>query len=130
VLGSYSRVLVENPSLARSALVARPSGPNYLKLLEALVTLFAEGGAPYGQAVLGLDLLLQNATASVVEHAGHEEVDDDAEWNSLAEALAEASPASTPRVAALGTQLMHGTPEQRRKWAIWMLLNGMLHTPP
>jgi AcrR family transcriptional regulator len=129
VLDSYSRVLLENPGLARSALVARPSGPNYLNLVEALLTLLDEGGVPDEQAVLGLDLLLQNATASVVEHAGHEDAVG-SEWNSLAEALADASPTNTPRVAALGMQLLSGTPEQRRKWAIRMLLNGMLHTPP
>jgi AcrR family transcriptional regulator len=128
VLGSYSRVLLGNPGLARSALVARPSGPNYLNLLEALLTLFAEGGVPDEQAVLGLDLLLQSATASVVEHAGHEEPVG-SEWNSIAAALTEASPTTTPRVAALGMQLMHGTPELRRTWGIRMLLNGMMHTP-
>ncbi|WP_194892698.1 TetR/AcrR family transcriptional regulator [Catenulispora pinisilvae] len=129
VLGSYGRVLVENPGLARSALVARPSGANYLNLVEALLTLLNEGGIPDAQAAWGLDLLLQNATASVVEHPGREGSNSVGEdWDSLAEALADASPAGTPRVAALGTQLMSGTAQSRRKWAIRVLLDGMKHT--
>ena len=130
VLGSYSRVLYDNPGLARSALVARPSGPNYLNLVEALLTLLGEGGIPDPQAAWGVDLLLQDATSSAAEHAGREHSDGAGqEWNSLAAALEDASPTGTPRVAALGAQLLSGTPESRRKWAIRTLLDGMLHTP-
>ncbi|HTF52918.1 MAG TPA: TetR/AcrR family transcriptional regulator [Pseudonocardia sp.] len=130
VLGSYSRVLDENPGLARSALVARPSGPNYLNLLEALLALLGEGGVPDAQAAWGVDILLLMATASVVEHGAHEEEPGSGqEWDSLAAALEEASPASTPRVAALGAQLLSGAPPQRRAWAIRVLLDGMQHTP-
>lgn len=130
VLGSYSRVLDENPGLARSALVARPSGPHYLDLIEALLTLLGEGGVPDAQAAWGVDLLLQNATASVVEHSGRQDPDSAGEeWNSVAAALEEASPTGTPRVAALAGQLLSGTPDQRRSWAIRMLLDGMAHTP-
>jgi hypothetical protein len=32
-------------------------------------------------------------------------------------------------VAALGVQLLSGTPDSRRKWAVRLLLDGMLHTP-
>jgi AcrR family transcriptional regulator len=130
VLGSYSRVLDENPGLARSALVARPSGPNYLNLLEALLALLGKGGVPDAQAAWGVDILLLMATASVVEHSAREgEPGSGQEWNSLAAALEEASPASTPRVAALGAQLLSGAPSQRRAWAIRVLLDGMRHTP-
>ena len=130
VLGSYSRVLDENPGLARSALVARPTGPNYLSLLEALLTLLDEGGVPDDRAAWGVDILLLVATASVVEHAGHgDQGPGSAEWNSLATALEEASPTATPHVAALGSALMSGTPHLRRKWAIRMLLEGTEHTP-
>lgn len=43
VLTSYTSVLLEHPSLARSALVARPSGERYLNLLEALLSLLDQG---------------------------------------------------------------------------------------
>jgi AcrR family transcriptional regulator len=130
VLGSYSRVLNENPGLARSALVARPSGPNYLNLLEALLALLAKGGVPDAQAAWGVDILLLMATASVVEHSAREaELGSGDEWNSLVTAVEEASPTSNPRVAALGAQLLSGPPSHRRAWAIRVLLDGTLHTP-
>lgn len=130
VLGSYSRVLNENPGLARSALVARPSGPNYLNLLEALLALLAKGGVPDAQAAWGVDILLLMATASVVEHSARaDEPGSGDEWNSLVTAVNEASPTSNPRVAALGAQLLSGPPSHRRAWAIQVLLDGTLHTP-
>lgn len=130
VLGSYSRVLDENPGLARSALVTRPSGPNYLNLLEALLALLSKGGVPDAQAAWGVDILLLMATASVVEHSTREdESGSGQEWSSLVAAVEEASPAANPRVAALGTQLLSGAPSQRRAWAIRVLLDGTLHTP-
>lgn len=130
VLGSYSRVLDENPGLARSALVARPSGPNYLRLLDALLALLEEGGIPQDRAAWAVDVLLLMATASVAEHAGRaDEGPGSPEWNALAAAIGEASPSATPRVAALGAALMSGTPHLRRKWAIRMLLAGAEHTP-
>lgn len=130
VLGSYGRVLDENPGLARSALVARPSGPNYVHLVEGLLSLLDDGEVPDAQAAWGVDILLLVATASVVEHAAHGGAPAAGEeWNSLASALDEASPADTPRVAALSAHLLSGTPQLRRQWAIRMLLNGALHTP-
>src|SRR6266567_2699635 len=43
VLTSYTKLLFDNPGLAQSALVARPSGPGYLNLLEAVLALLHEG---------------------------------------------------------------------------------------
>ena len=130
VLGSYSRVLDENPGLARSALVARPSGPNYLNLLEALLALLTKGSVPDAQAAWGVDILLLMATASVVEHSAREdEPASGQDWKSMVAAVEDASPAGNPRVAALGAQLLSGAPAQRRAWAIRVMLEGTLHTP-
>lgn len=43
VLTAYAAMLYEHPTLARSALTARPSGPNYLNLIETLLALLASG---------------------------------------------------------------------------------------
>ncbi|MEU2623761.1 TetR/AcrR family transcriptional regulator [Streptomyces sp. NPDC007157] len=130
VLASYSDLLHQYPSLARAALVARPSGPNYLNLLEALLALLSLGGVPDGQAAWGVDVLLQMATASAAEHAGRDgSPDTEEEWNAVATAVENASAADTPHVAALGSELLSGTPQTRRTWQIHMLLNGILHTP-
>jgi AcrR family transcriptional regulator len=130
VLTSYSRLLYQHPSLAQSALVARPSGPNYLSLLEALLVLLSEGGVPDDQAAWGVDVLLQVATASAAEHAGREGLpDSEKEWSAVAAAVENASATETPHVAALGSELLSGTPRMRQAWKIQMLLNGILHTP-
>ncbi|MFB7586117.1 TetR/AcrR family transcriptional regulator [Streptomyces sp. NPDC056169] len=130
VLESYGDVLHQHPALAHSALVARPSGPHYVALLEALLALLAEGGVPDAQAAWGVDVLLQAATASAAEHSAHDASPHaDEDWSALADALENASSDRAPHVAALGSRLLSGTPRTRRKWGVRMLLNGMLHTP-
>ncbi|MFI9761331.1 TetR/AcrR family transcriptional regulator [Streptomyces sp. NPDC051963] len=130
VLASYTRLLYQHPSLAQSALVARPSGPNYLKLLETLLALLSQGGVPDGQAAWGVDVLLQVATATAAEHAVRDgSPDSEAEWNAVTAAVENVSETEAPHVAALGSELLSGTPRMRATWRINMLLNGILHTP-
>ncbi|MDQ0376071.1 TetR/AcrR family transcriptional regulator [Amycolatopsis thermophila] len=130
VLSSYSDVLFEHPGLAQSALVARPSGRNYLNLLEALLTLLHEGGVPDEQAAWGVDLLLQTATATAAEHSTRRGLPGTAdEENTLAEALRTASARTHPRLAALGAELLTGSGGERRRWAFHALINGTLRTP-
>lgn len=130
VLASYGRLLYQHPSLAQSALVARPSGPNYLNLLEALLALLSQGGVPDDQAAWGVDVLLQVATASAAEHSGRDDSSDSAEeWSAVAAAVANAPASKVPHIAALGSELLSGTPRSREMWRTRMLLNGILHTP-
>ncbi|MFF8918884.1 TetR/AcrR family transcriptional regulator [Streptomyces sp. NPDC015032] len=131
VLANYEEVLFAHPALARSALVARPAGGNYLALLETLLALLAEGGVPDLQAAWGVDVLLQTATASAAEHSARRE-DSNAEqdWNQLRQALAGASPDVHPHVRAQADNLVSGTPAERRRWGIDTLLNGIQATTP
>ncbi|MFF9556071.1 TetR/AcrR family transcriptional regulator [Streptomyces albus] len=132
VLVSYMGVLSEHPGLARTAVVVRPSGPNYLNLLQALLRLLHEGGVPDDRAAWGVDPLLLVATAVTAEHSAHGAASRpgaDAEWNALTDALRGASPADHPHLAGRAGQLLSGTPEQRRGWFFRMLLDGMARTP-
>ncbi|MEU6275620.1 TetR family transcriptional regulator [Streptomyces populi] len=130
VLASYEEVLFAHPALAQSALTARPSGSNYLALLEALLALLAEGGVPDLQAAWGVDILLQNATSSAAEHsARREDSRADEDWARLNEALAATSPDVHPHVRAQAAHLVSGTPAERRRWSVNMLLNGIRTTP-
>jgi AcrR family transcriptional regulator len=131
VLTSYTRVLFEHPGLARSALVARPSGDRYLDLLDALLSLLSEGGVPDDRAAWAVDLLLQFATATAAEHAAGEKdpADAEGEWAALARALRGASATRHPHVAALGTELLSGPGEARLNWGFHVLINGIPHTP-
>ncbi|WP_017558851.1 TetR/AcrR family transcriptional regulator [Nocardiopsis baichengensis] len=129
VLTSYNEVLHARPALARSALLARPSGANYLDLVEALLTLLAEGNVPGNQAAWGVDVLLQVATASAAEHSAQaESADAQDEWSALTDALRAASPDRRPHIAALAEELIAGPPTARRTWIFHALINGILHT--
>ncbi|HWD01561.1 MAG TPA: TetR/AcrR family transcriptional regulator C-terminal domain-containing protein [Amycolatopsis sp.] len=126
VLTSYAAVLFRYAGLAQSALVARPSGANYLRLLDTLLALLAEGGVPVGQAAWGVDLLLQHATATAAEHADERPV---AEWQAVFTAVRDASPRTHPHLAAARTELVSGAPEERLSWAFRALLAGIVRTP-
>ncbi len=130
VLTDYTVMLFEHPSLARSALVTRPSGEHYVSLLETLLTLLDEGGVPPGQAAWGLDVLLQFGTATAAEQGTREaSLDADDEWDALIRTVRNMSSATHPQVAALAGPLVSGTPEQRLSWGFRTLINGISATP-
>ncbi|MHC1563501.1 TetR/AcrR family transcriptional regulator [Actinomycetospora sp. C-140] len=130
VVGSYTAVLREHPSLARVAVVTRPSGPHYLALVETLLALLAEGGMPDDRAAWLVDLLLLVATASAAEHGTRgEEGTEGAADADLAATLRAASATQHPRVAALGEALVSGAPEDRERWFVDLLLAGGMGTP-
>ncbi|SOE07415.1 TetR/AcrR family transcriptional regulator [Streptomyces sp. Ag109_G2-15] len=125
VLTDCTRMLLEHPSLARSALTARPSGPHYLNLIETLLALLDEGGVPRERAAWGVDLLLQHATATAAEHAGEESPGD---WQALESTLRGASEDTHPHIASTGDALLSGAPEARLSWAFQALINGIERT--
>jgi AcrR family transcriptional regulator len=129
ILSSYTQVLFHNPGLAQSALVARPSGPGYLNLLEALLSLLAQGGVPGDRAAWALDLLLQFGTATAAEQATRDRaIDSQDEQDALAAALRSVDGQVHPHVAALGGELLSGTGQERLDWGFHVLINGTLHT--
>jgi AcrR family transcriptional regulator len=130
MLTDYTLTLFRHPSLARSALVTRPSGEHYVRLVETLLALLDEGGVPPGQAAWGLDVLLQFGTATAAEQGTREaSLDADDEWDALIRTVRGTSSATHPHVAALAGQLVSGTPEQRLSWGFRTLINGISATP-
>lgn len=130
LLGSYTGVLLEHPSLAHSALVARPSGPHYLALVEAVLELLHQGGVPDAQAAWGVDVLLQVATATAAEQSARRRAAAaEDEQNALVDALRLAPAQTYPRIAAIGPDLHSGTPGQRLSWIFRMVINGARATP-
>ncbi|MFE9612184.1 TetR/AcrR family transcriptional regulator [Streptomyces sp. NPDC006012] len=129
VLTEYTGMLLDHPTLARSALTARPAGPHYLRLIETLLALLDAGGVPRAQAAWGVDLLLQHATATAAEHAGQ---DDSAsartDRDALDSAVHHASEHTHPHVAATAGLLLSGTPRARLAWAFDALVNGIAQT--
>jgi len=135
VLTSYADVLFEYPGLAQSAMVARPTGEHYLKLIEGLLALLDEGKVPQRQAGWGIDILLGFATASAAEHSAPDprskkkQVTPGEEWAALADVVRNISAESYPQLAAHGTDLLAGPGSARLAWGFRVLINGVLSTP-
>jgi AcrR family transcriptional regulator len=130
VLTSYTRVLMGYPSLARSVLMLRPYGPNYLRFIDILLGLLDAGGVPARQAAWGVDLLLQHATATAAEQGTRRAaVGADSEQEALAMAIAEAPASEYPSIARSSGELLSGTGEQRLRWAFLSLIAGVSTTP-
>ncbi|WP_019068400.1 TetR/AcrR family transcriptional regulator [Streptomyces hokutonensis] len=125
-LTAYTAMLLQHPSLARSALTAWPSGPHYLNLIETLLALLDEGDVPPAQAAWGVDLLLQQATATAAEHSAEDTARDD--WDALTEALRSVSDRTHPHIAARSTELLAGAPEARLSWMFQALITGIERT--
>jgi AcrR family transcriptional regulator len=144
VLWSYTRILFEQPGLAQSVLVTRPSGPAYLSLAEGILALLSAGGVAPDRAAWAVDLLLHFATSTAAEQGTRERAasaqDEQGareraasaqdEENALAAALREAPAGTFPHIAALGLEeLMSGPGPDRLTWGFRVLINGILQTP-
>jgi AcrR family transcriptional regulator len=131
LVAAYHVVLFDHPGLASVALVTRLSGPRYLALVDAALGLLLEGGLTPAGAALTVDQLLLMTTASAVEHGTRAGLPDaDRQHASLVAEIDAASAAQYPNIAALGRELVSGTPAARSRWAFDMLVNGALSTPP
>ncbi|GAA1275524.1 TetR/AcrR family transcriptional regulator C-terminal domain-containing protein [Kitasatospora nipponensis] len=139
VLRSYTALLVDYPGLAQSALVTRPSGPGYLRLLDGLLALLGEG-VPTDRAAWAVDLLLHFATSTATEQGTRDRAPDaKAEEDDLAVAIANATHATHgtdgagatayPHIAAVGMDLLSGPGTDRLSWGFHVLINGILATP-
>ncbi|MFF7445687.1 MULTISPECIES: TetR/AcrR family transcriptional regulator C-terminal domain-containing protein [unclassified Streptomyces] len=130
VLTSYTRMLFAHPQLARSALVARPSGENYLRLVERILELLSRSGAPRAQVAWGVDKLLQDATATAAEHATQDqEPTSGDDWNATVQALRTADATTHPAITAHMPVLISGSADDRMHWAFDVLVNGITRTP-
>lgn len=129
VLSSYTVMLTQYPGLAQSALVTRPAGPGYLRLVDGLLALLGKN-VPADRTAWAVDLLLHFATSTAAEQGTRDRaVDAHAEEQNLAAAIA-AAPADTyPHVAAFGPDLLSGEGPDRMRWGLHVLINGILHTP-
>ena len=129
VLTSYTLVLFQHPQLARSALVARPSGENYLRLLERILDLLSRSGATVAQVAWGVDKLLQEATATAAEHSTQlQDPGAQDDWDALTRALHAADETTHPAIKAHMPVLITGG-GARLAWGFEVVINGLMRTP-
>ena len=129
VLWSYTAVLLEHPGLAQSALVTRPSGPGYLRLLEGVLALLNAADLSAARAAWAVDLLaLRHLTATEQGIRGRA-IDAGDEEARVAATLLDVSADEYPHVAAIGAELLSGEGPDRLTWGFNVLINGVLETP-
>jgi AcrR family transcriptional regulator len=130
VLTAYTELLTPYQGLAKTALFTRPSGPNSVRLWEALLALLAEGGIGGTDAAWSADLFLQRATATAAEQAVRlGDPTTPAADTEVADVLAGLSPKEHPHLAALYDEMLSGTPAGRLVWSFEVLLDGLAGGP-
>ena len=125
LLGAYTELLFTRPSLARSALTLRPTGPHYLRLVDSLLALLRAGDVPVRQAAWGVDLLVQLATATAAEQGTRKET---GAGDDLTFYVQDVPAAEYPDIARVGDELISGTGRQRGRWAFEALIDGIATT--
>lgn len=132
LLEQYTAVLFQYPEIAQMSISTRPSGPNYLALLDELLGLLHEGGVGDAQAAWGVDLLLAFPTATAVEHGLNHQSGDNTADEALADLgtkIAAADPAVHLHLARLGDYLISGSGPERTRWGYDVLIDGISRAP-
>ena len=127
LLKSYTGTLINRPGLAQLAMNTIASGPNALRILEALLALFAEAGVDGQIAAWAVDLVSLYATAIAVEESHRQRYGDPLE--PFIQLLGGVSARDFPRIYAAREQLTAGQGQERFEWAIEVLLKGVLPMP-
>ena len=131
VLWSYTRILFDQPGLAQSVLVTRPSGPAYLSLAEGILTLLSAPArcprtGPRGQWT-SCCTSPPRPPSSRPPASGRSRRATKKTPSSVA--LREAPAATFPHIAALGSSSCPGQATDRLTWGFQVLINGILQTP-
>jgi len=125
VISDYVDLLTEHGNLARSAMFVWPDGPHYLSLVDLLLRLLQSADADEKTAAWGIDLILQHANIAAAEWAARASGTGQ-DLDELATTLASADERRHPTLAAFDTAVfVQGTPDERRRWALDILLDGI-----
>ncbi|MFJ1733844.1 TetR/AcrR family transcriptional regulator [Streptomyces sp. NPDC088254] len=116
--------------LAGVALGAIPTGPNSLLVLDRMLALLKQGGLDDTAAAWAVDLLWLHIAAAAVEQNNHDTKGSDEETTvSAADRRYAALPADRyPMLTSMRQALF--SPGDRDTWALDVLINGILQTPP
>lgn len=130
LLEDYTGVLFKHPEIARIAMSTHTSGPNYLRLLDIILGLLNEGGVPSKQAAWGVDLLFAYPTFLAAERGSRTNAQRAANLDlaDLASHIAAADPVTFPHVAATKDEIVTGTPTERLRWGLSVIINGITQT--
>lgn len=133
VLGELD-VLGRYPGLAAHIAGTIPYGENALRVSELAVSLLLEGGADDEQAAWAVDLIGLWTTASAIEDSVYHRRtiagETEEEVTAAARAQFESLDATRfPTMHRLIDELFSGAGDERRRWALEVLLAGVLSVP-
>jgi AcrR family transcriptional regulator len=123
------------PGIARVAIADIPTGENGVGIVDALLGLLRAGGVPDASAAWGADVLSLYVTGVALERSvyaarGWTEEETDEYHEAVHRAFAAVPADRYPNVAALVPFLTTGGAEDRFRFGVDLLVNGLLHTPP
>jgi AcrR family transcriptional regulator len=128
LLQAYLQALYKRQGLAQLALSTIASGPNSLRILEALLGLLKEGGVDDLRAAWGIDLLTLYVTAIAAEQSIRRESDQ--ALGRVEDALSTVSEKQFPLIFALKETLLSGAGEDRGEWALDVIIDGIAGNRP
>jgi len=123
-LMAYLDVVYNRRGLAQLALGTIASGPNSLRIWEALLGLLKEGGADDLRAAWGLDLLILYVTAIAAEQSLR--LEDNRGLRRVRKALSTISEKQFPLLFGLRETLLSGDGETRGAWALDVIIDGIV----
>jgi AcrR family transcriptional regulator len=128
LLLSYLRLLYERQGLAQLAMSTIASGPNSLRIWEALLGLLKQGGVEDVKAAWGVDLLTLYVTAIAAEQGNWRQNGQGLEG--VREALDRVSAQEFPLLFALRETMLAGDGASRSHWALDVIIDGIVGNRP
>jgi AcrR family transcriptional regulator len=121
------------PGIAVAMFATVPTGPNALALTDVILRLLAQGGLSRQARAWAVDLLALYIAAAGTEetiHAeqGHSDLVENEVHTEARDVFAGLPAERYPTITDLHRELTYGTAEQRTRWSIDVLLNGILAT--
>jgi hypothetical protein len=128
------RTFERYPGIARVALADIPTGANALQAVEAMLGLLRAAGMSDQAASWGADALSLYVTGTAVERSvqaerGWSDAEQQAYYQELQRTFEDLPAAEYPNIATLLPFLTTGDGDERFRFGVEVLLNGLLHTP-
>lgn len=135
LVSSSIEVIARRRGLALVALATIPTGPNALAVTEAMLGLLREGGIDDASSAWGVDLLAVYVTATAAEQSIYHDMMTEGQTEAGILAKVDRTFRSLPAdryplVLELQPQLLTGSGDERQRWGVDVILNGLLGTPP
>ncbi len=131
LLDAVLKTMEAHPGIAEVAVANPPSGERALRFAENLLALLRAGGVRDQDAAWCCDILPLITTASAVETAvyqqrGTTQAEQSALVDRLSQAFAALPPATFPNITALSDELTSGDGDARFRFAIDVILDGLV----